>query len=89
MALGAQRMDALALVLRHGIRLLLIGLPLGLGGAVALSGILESQLFGVSAGDPITLVGVSLTLAGVAISACYLPARRAAKVNPMVALRYE
>jgi putative ABC transport system permease protein len=89
MALGAQRWDTVALLLKHGIRLLLIGLPLGLGGAFALSRILESQLFGVSASDPMTLVGVSLILAGVAISACYIPARRAAKVDPMVALRYE
>jgi putative ABC transport system permease protein len=89
MALGAQRGDALVLVLKHGIWLLLIGLPLGLGGAIALSGILQSQLFGVTAGDPITLVGVALILAGVAIAACYLPARRAAKINPMAALRYE
>ena len=89
MALGAQRWDTVALLLKHGIRVLLIGLPLGLGGAFALSRILESQLFGVSASDPMTLVGVSLILAGVAISACYIPARRAAKVDPMVALRYE
>jgi len=89
MALGAQRWDTVLLVLKHGIRLLWIGLPLGLGGAFALSRILQSQLFGVSASDPITLVGVSLILAGVAISACYLPARRAAKVDPMAALRYE
>lgn len=89
MALGAQRWDTVALLLKHGIRLLLIGLPLGLGGAFALSRILESQLFGVSASDPMTLVGVSLILAGVAISACYVPARRAAKVDPMAALRYE
>jgi len=89
MALGAQRGDALALVLKHGVRLLLIGLPLGLGGAIVLSGIMESQLFGVSAGDPPTLAGVSLILAGVAIAACYVPARRAARVDPMVALRYE
>jgi len=89
MALGAERGDALALVLKHGVRLLLIGLPLGLGGAFALSGVLKSQLFGVSSSDPVTLVGVSLMLAGVTISACYLPARRAAKVDPMVALRYE
>jgi len=89
MALGAQRWDTVALLLKHGIRLLLIGLPLGLGGAFALSRILESQLFGVSASDPMTLVGVSLILAGVTISACYVPARRAAKVDPMVALRCE
>jgi len=77
------------LVLKQGIRLLAIGLPLGLGGAIALSGILESQLFGVSASDPVTLLCVSLLLAAVAILACHLPARRAAKVDPMVALRYE
>jgi putative ABC transport system permease protein len=89
MALGAQQRDAIALVLKQGIRLLAIGLPLGLAGAIALSGILESQLFGVSASDPVTLLCVSLLLAAVAILACHLPARRAAKVDPMVVLRYE
>jgi ABC-type antimicrobial peptide transport system permease subunit len=89
MALGAQRSDALVLVLKQGMRLLLTGLSLGLAGAVALSSVLQSQLFGVSAGDPVTLVGVSLLLAAVALLASYIPARRAANVDPMVALRYE
>ncbi len=89
MALGARRWNTVASVLKHGIRLLCISLPMGLAGAFALSRVLQTQLFGVSASDPITLVGVSLVLTGVAISACYIPARRAANVDPMVALRYE
>ncbi len=89
MALGAQEGDALRLILRQGAGLLLAGLPLGLAGAVALSVVLRSQLFGVPAADPATLAGVSLLLAGVALLACYIPARRAAKVDPIIALRSE
>ncbi len=89
MALGAQRGDMFTLVLKQAFGLLLIGLLLGLGVSAALAGVLQSQLFGVSAGDPITLTAVSILMAGVALVACYLPARRAASVDPMVALRYE
>jgi putative ABC transport system permease protein len=89
MALGAQPGDALISILKRGIWLLLIGLSLGLGGAIALSEILQSQLFAVTVGDPISRFGVALILAGMAIAACYVPARRAAKIDPMVALRCE
>ena len=89
LALGAQRMDVLQLVLRQGMRLTLTGVAAGLAGAWAVSRLLASLLFEVRPTDPLTFGGVSLLLTGVAFLACYLPARRASRVEPLVALRYE
>ena len=89
MALGAQRTDVLKLVVGHGVVVTAIGLGVGLGAAVGLTRLMSSLLFNVTATDPITFVAVSVVLAGVALGACFVPARRAAKVDPMVALRYE
>src|SRR5688572_10019567 len=89
MALGARRIDVLKLVVRQGMLLVVIGLALGLVGAFALTRVMESLLFGVTAKDPITFVAVAGLLAAVAFIACYLPARRATKVDPLTALRYE
>jgi predicted permease len=89
LALGAQRSSILALVLRRGMRLALLGVALGLAGALALTRLIQSQLFGVSAADPLTYAGIALLLACVALAACLIPARRATKVDPLVALRYE
>jgi putative ABC transport system permease protein len=89
MALGAQRHNVLNLVLREGLLLALTGVALGLAGALALTRFLATLLFGVGTGDPITFAGVAALLVGAALLACYIPARRAMQVDPIVALRYE
>lgn len=89
MALGAQPWHVLRLILREGLTLTLIGVVLGVAGAFALTRLLASLLFGVRASDPLTYVMVSLLLIFVALLACILPARRATKVDPLIALRYQ
>src|SRR5262249_37358973 len=89
MALGAPRARVLSLVLSHGMRLTLIGIASGLAGAVALTRLMSSLLFGVTATDVITFITVPLALGLVALGACLVPARRATRVDPIVALRYE
>jgi putative ABC transport system permease protein len=88
-ALGAQPRDVLRLVMRDGAKIALFGIASGIAGALALTRLMGSLLFEVKPTDPATFAGVAILLALVALAACYIPARRAMRVDPMVALRYE
>jgi putative ABC transport system permease protein len=88
-ALGAQRRDVLRLVMRDGAKIALFGIASGITGALALTRLMASLLFEVEPTDPATFAGVAILLALVALAACYIPARRATRVDPMVVLRYE
>jgi len=89
MALGAQQKDVLRLILGQGARIAFFGVAIGLGAAAALARLLSSLLFSVSTSDPITFAAVSILLLAIALLACYIPARRALRVDPIIALRYE
>jgi putative ABC transport system permease protein len=89
MALGAQRREVLGMVIGHGMQLVGIGAAIGLVASLAFGRVLKNQLFQVSAFDPPTFVVTVLVLIGAALLACYIPARRVTRVDPMIALRYE
>jgi putative ABC transport system permease protein len=89
MALGGQRNDMLRLILGRGAQMAVIGVAVGIVGSLALTRLMANLLFGVSAYDPLTFLAVAGLLVLVALAACYIPARRAMKVDPLVALRYE
>jgi ABC-type antimicrobial peptide transport system permease subunit len=88
MALGAQRRDVLRLIVAEGAKLTFVGTLIGIVGALALTRVMSSLLFEVKPGDPAIFAAVAILLALVAFAACYIPARRATQVDPMVALRY-
>jgi putative ABC transport system permease protein len=88
-AMGAQWRDVLKLILKSGMLLVAIGLTIGLAGALALTRLMATLLFEISPTDPITFAAVALSVIVAALLACYIPARRATKVDPLIALRYE
>jgi len=88
-ALGAQRRDVLWLVIKEGARLSVAGIAFGLAGAFALTRLLSSELYGVSPADPLTFFAVALLMGIVTLLACYVPTRRAVRVDPLTALRYD
>ena len=88
-ALGAQQRDVLRLMLGEGMKMALIGVAIGIAVALGLTHLMVNILFGVSATDPLTFLGVATLLVLVALTACWIPARRATRVDPLVALRYE
>jgi putative ABC transport system permease protein len=89
MALGAQSHDVLRLVIRQGMVLTLAGLVVGVTGGLAVTRVMTDLLFGVTTTDAVTFISVGGLLVGVALLACYIPARRATRIDPLVALRYE
>jgi ABC-type antimicrobial peptide transport system permease subunit len=89
MALGAQRSDVLKMTISQGLKLVGIGVVIGLAAAFVLTRVMATLLFGVSATDPITFISISFVLIAVAVVASYIPALRATRVDPMVALRYQ
>jgi putative ABC transport system permease protein len=89
MALGAERSDVLRLMIGHGARMAMVGVAIGIGASLGLTRVMANQLFAVSAHDPLTFAGVAILLILVAVAACYLPARRALRVDPLIALRHE
>jgi putative ABC transport system permease protein len=88
-AIGAQAAEVFRLIIGQGLRLAIIGIVIGLAGSFALTRLMASQLYGLSATDPWTFIGVSIVLLTVALAACFIPARRATRIDPVVALRYE
>ena len=89
MALGARAKDVLRMVLRQGLSLAVIGVVLGVGGAAAVTRLMKNLLFGVEAVDAATFGAVTVVILGASLLACFVPARRATKVDPLVALKYE
>jgi putative ABC transport system permease protein len=89
LALGAQRRDVIAMVVRHGMMMTVAGTGVGLAAAFAVVRVMSGLLYGVSAADPVTFIAIPVLLLAVALAACYIPARRATRVDPMIALRAE
>ncbi len=89
MALGAERRTIIWMVLRETLVLILVGVAIGVPAAIGAGRLISSQLFGLSAADPLTLVAATLVLSAIAVLAGFLPARKASRVNPLIALRYE